>query len=202
MKVGIKPYYRIKPCFINTDEPFTESFDYETTINTCYFKAGFNLFLIDEDCDEEDIVATVEGYFFNYNYIEAYDINIIDSADTISSDAYNAIVTLKNNNFLLAEVDIGCRPLICYLSRFYIYPNYRNNGIATYIHENLQEIFEYVTSDLTSIFIILPCPQEPTSDERWQNVKDDIMFEKMVSLLNKHEFKPIGKEGFYYKSYT
>lgn len=48
MKVGIKPYYCIKPCFINTDEPFTESFDYETTINTCYFKAGFNLFLIDE----------------------------------------------------------------------------------------------------------------------------------------------------------
>ena len=67
--------------------------------------------------------------------------------------------------------------------------------------KNLQEIFEYVTSDLTSIFITLPCPQEPSSNGIWENVRNDNMFEKMIRLLNKHEFKSVGN-GFYYKLYT
>lgn len=203
MELRIEPYCHKKSCFINTDEPFTESFDYnEVAYNNTYcFKAGFNLYLTDENCEDKVIVATIEGQFFKYNRINEYNVDIIDLADTISDDVYKAIITLADNT-LFAEVDMEYMPLICYFSRLYVYPKYRNNGIATYIYENLQEIFEYVTSDLTSIFIILPCPQEPTSDGRWQNVKDDIMFEKMVSLLNKHEFKPIGKEGFYYKSYT
>lgn len=200
MQLRIKPYYCINSCYIDTDVPFTESFDYETTSNTCYFKAGFNLFPIDEDCKEEDIVATVEGYFFNYNYIETYDIDIIDLADTISSDTCSAIVTLEENS-LFTELDIGCRPLVCYLSRLYVYPKYRNNGIATYIYKNLQELFEYVTSGLISIFITLPCPQEPHLDAMWKNTGDEVMLKKMIRLLDKHEFKPIGNEGCYYKLY-
>lgn len=200
MELIIKPYYSKKLCFIDTDESFTESFDYEVVYNTYCFNAGFNLYSADENCEEEDIVATVKGHFFKYNYIDEFDIDIIDLADTISNDTHKAIITL-GDNALFSEVDMEYMPLICYLSKLYVYPKYRDNGIATYIYENLQEIFKYVTSDLTSIFITLPCPQEPTLGGRWQNIRDDIMFEKMVRLLNKHEFKPVG-EGFYYKSYT
>ncbi len=139
-------------------------------------------------------------YFFRYNRIDEFNIDIVDLADAISADTYKTIITLGDNN-LFEEVDIEYMPLVCYLSRLYVYPKYRNNGIATYIYENLQEIFEYVTSDSISIFITLPCPQEPNLNGKWENIRDDIMFEKMVKLLNKHKFKPIGK-GFYYKSYT
>ena len=200
MQLRIDPYFHISSCYIDTYEPFAESFDYETTANTCYFKAGINLFPIDEDCEDEDIVATVEACFFNYNYIEAYNIDIIDLADTISSDTRNAIAILEDNS-LLTNVDIGLSPLVCYLSRLYVYPKYRNNGIATYIHKNLQEIFEYITSDPISIFITLPCPQVPISDGRWESIRDDNIFEKMVRLLNKHKFKLVGN-GFYYKLNT
>ncbi len=200
MKLKIKPHCK-DSCFIDTDEPFAKSLDYDITCNTTHsFKVGFNLYSIDEEGDDEDIVATVEGVFFRYNRIDEFNIDIVDLADAISADTYKAIITLVDNN-LFSEVDIEYMPLVCYLSRLYVYPKYRNNGIATYIYENLQEIFEYVTSDSISILITLPCPQEPTLDERWKNIEDDIMFEKMVSLLNKHEFKPVG-EGFYYKSYT
>lgn len=199
MELLIKPYYNKKTCFINTDKSFIQS-DCEINYNTCCFKAGFNLYLIDENNEDEDIVATVEGQFFKYNRIDEFNIDISYLADTISDDAYKAIITLGDNT-LFAEVDLEYMPLICYLSRLYIYPKYRNNGIASYIYENLQEIFEYVTSDSISIFITLPCPQEPTLNGDWENISDDNMFDKMVRLINKHEFKPVGK-GFYYKSYT
>lgn len=200
MELKIKPYYHKNLCFVDTDKPFTESLDYEDIYNTCYFKAGFNLYPVDEDCEDEDIVATVEGYFFKYNCIETYDIDIIDLADTISGDVYKAIVALEDNA-LFAEEGIEYMSLVCYLSRLYVYPKYRNNGIATYIHENLQEIFEYIVSNSISIFITLPCPQEPRLDGMWKNTGDNVMFEKMVRLLNKHEFKPVGDDGCYYKSY-
>lgn len=201
MKLKIKPYYRNNLCVIDTDEPFIQTFDCEDTYNNYFcFKARFNLYSIDEEYEEKDIVATVEGCFFRYNRISEYNIDIIDIADTISRDTYDAIITLANNN-LFTEVDIEYMPLVCYLSRLYVYPKYRDNGIATYIYKNLQEIFGYITSDLTSIFITLPCPQEPNSDGTWKNIRDDIMFEKMTRLLNKHEFKSVGN-GFYYKLYT
>ncbi len=64
MKLKIKPQYK-DSCFIDTDEPFAKSLDYDITRNATYsFKVGFNLYLIDEEGDEEDIVATVEGVFF------------------------------------------------------------------------------------------------------------------------------------------
>lgn len=201
MELKIKPYYRNNLCVIDTDEPFIQTFDCADTYNNYFFfKAGFNLYLIDEECEEKDIVATVEGHFFRYNRISEYNIDIIDLADIISDDTQKAIITLANNN-LFTEVDMEYMPLVCYLSRLYVYPKYRNNGIATYIYKNLQEIFGYIISDLTSIFITLPCPQEPNSDGIWKNVRDDIMFEKMIRLLNKHEFKSVGN-GFYYKLYT
>lgn len=65
----------------------------------------------------------------------------------------------------------------------------------------IKVIFEYITSDSISIFITLPCPQEPTLDGIWKSTGDDIMFENMVKLFSKHEFKFIGN-GVYYKSNT
>jgi len=200
MELIMKPYYNKELCFIDTDKLFTESLDYEIDYNDFYFKVGFNLYPPDEDYEEKDIVATVEGVFFKYNLINEFDIDIIDLADNISDDTYKAIITLEDNS-LFAKEDIEYMSLVCYLSRLYVYPKYRNNGIATYIYENLQKIFEYITSDTVNIFIILPCPQEPTLDGRWKNTGDNIMFEKIVKLLSKHKFKPVG-DGFYYKSYT
>ena len=151
------------------------------------------------DDDEEKIVATVEGCFFKYNFIKDYGIDIIDLADSISGDTCQAITTLENNSLFTKE-DIEYRSLICYLRRLYVYPKYRNNSVATYIYNNLREIFEYITSDQISIIITLPCPQNPISGGRWGNTGDEIMLEKMVKLLNKQKYKFL-EDGVYYKSY-
>ena len=207
MKLLIKPHYKKDSFFIDTNKAFTESFRYDEAYNNTFcFNAGFDLFLMDEydednECyNKKDLVATVEAQFFKTDYINAYDIDIKELADTISSDTYKAILTLLSSN-LLDEDRIVETPLVCYLSRLYISSQYRNKGIATYILNNLQEIFEYITSEASHIFITLPCPQEQDKEGRWNNTCNEEMLDNMIKILEKHGFKSIGEHGCYYKIY-
>ena len=207
MKLLIKPHYKKDSFFIDTNKSFIESFRYDETYNNIFcFNAGFNLVLMDEydednGCyNKKEMVATVEAQFFKTDYIYGYDMDIKEFADIISSDTYKAILTLSDNN-LLDEDEIWEMPLVCYLSRLYIYPQYRNKGIATYILNNLQEIFEYITSEASRIFITLPCPQEQDKEKRWNNTCNKEMLGNMIKILEKHDFKSIGEYGCYYKIY-
>ena len=122
----------------------------------------------DNECyNKKDLVATAEAQFFKTDYINAYNIDIEELADVISDDTYKSILTLLDCN-LLDQDRIWETPLVCYLSRLHISSQYRNKGIATYILNNLQEIFEYITSEASHIFITLPCPQV-SSHKRLRN---------------------------------
>lgn len=207
MELFIKPHYKKDSFFIDTNKAFAESFRYDETYNNTFcFNAGFDLFLMDEydednECyNKEDLVATVEAQFFKTDYIYDYDMDIKEFADIISSDTYKAILTLADNN-LLDEDEIWETPLVCYLSRLHISSQYRNKGIATYILNNLQEIFEYITSEESHIFITLPCPQEQDKEGRWINTCNKEMLDNMIKILEKHDFKSIGEHGCYIKIY-
>lgn len=207
MELLITPHYKKDSFLIDTNKAFYESFRYDKAYNNTFcFNAGFDLFLID-GCDEDnecynkkDLVATVEAQFFKTDYINAYDIDIKELADVISDDTYKSILTLLDYN-LLDEDKIWETPLVCYLSRLHISSQYRNKGVATYILNNLQEIFEYITSEASHIFITLPCPQEQDKEERWKNTCNKEMLDDMIKILEKHNFKPIGEQGCYYKIY-
>ena len=205
MELLIKPHYRKDSFFIDTNKSFIESFRYNGTHNNIFcFNAGFDLFLIDEydednECyNKKDLVATIEAQFFKTDYIYCYDMDIKEFADIISDDTYKAILTLSDNNLL---DEIWETPLVCYLSRLHISSQYRNKGIATYILNNLQEIFEYITSEASHIFITLPCPQEQDKEGRWNNTNNKEMLDDMIKILEKHGFKSIGEHGCYYKRY-
>lgn len=207
MELLIKPHYKKDSFFIDTNKTFAESFRYDEAYNNTFcFNAGFDLFLMDEydednECyNREDLVATVEAQFFKTDYINAYNADIKELADVISDDTYKSILTLLDHN-LLDEDKIWGTPLVCYLSRLHISSQYRNKGVATYILNNLQEIFEYITSEASRIFITLPCPQEPDKNGRWNNTCNKEMFDNMIKILEKHNFKSIGEYGCYYKIY-
>lgn len=207
MELLIKPHYKKDSFFVDTNKTFSESFRYDKAYNNTFcFNAGFDLFLMDEyDEDNEcynrkDLVATVEAQFFKTDYINTYNIDIKELADVISGDTYKAILTLMDNN-LVDEDKIWEVPLVCYLSRLYISPQYRNKGIATYILDNLQEIFEYITSEASRIFITLPCPQEQDKEGRWKNSCNEEMLDSMIKILKNHNFKSIGKYNCYTKIY-
>ena len=207
MELLITPHYKKDSFFIDTNKAFTESFRYDEAYNNTFcFNAGFDLFLMDEYDEDngcynrEDLVATVEAQFFKTDYINAYNADIKELADVISDDTYKSILTLLDYN-LLDEDKIWEAPLVCYLSRLHISPQYRNKGIATYIFNNLQEIFEYITSETSHIFITLPCPQEPDKKGRWNNTCNEEVLDNMIKILEKHDFKSIGEHGCYYKIY-
>ena len=207
MELLIKPHYKKDSFFIDTNKTFAESFRYDEAHNNVFcFNAGFDLFLMDEydednECyNKKDIVAAVEAQFFKTDYIYDYDMDITELADIISGDTHKAILTLLDNN-LLDEDKIWETPLVCYLSRLHISSQYRNKGIATYILNNLQEIFEHITSEASHIFITLPCPQEQDKEGRWKNTCNEEMLDNMVKILENHNFKSIGEHGCYYKIY-
>ena len=90
---------------------------------------------------------------------------------------------------LLDKDRIWGTPLVCYLSRL------------TYILNNLQEIFEYITSEASHIFITLPCPQEQNKEGKWNNTCNKEMLDNMIKILKNHDFISIGENGCYYKIY-
>ena len=88
------------------------------------------------------------------------------------------------------------------MHRLYIYPEYRDKGIGTYIFENVQDIFEYITGNKTKIIIIYPKPQEPKSNG-WGASEDNdgVMLNKMISKIEQFQFYPIEDTGFYIKDF-
>ena len=104
------------------------------------------------------------------------------------------------DNNLFSETDSNSIEFICYLNRVYIYPEYRNNGIATYIFENLKDIFEYITGRIPQVVLIYPKPQEPEG-YGWNNIEDknNIMLNKIISKIQQFQFKLFQDMGFYIK---
>lgn len=201
MELLIKPHYKKDSFFIDTNKAFAESFGYDEAYNNMFcFNAGFDLFLMNEYDEDKDLVATVEAQFFKTDYINAYNIDIKELADVISDDTHKSILTLLDCNLLDQDIIWGT-PLVCYLSRLHISSQYRNKGIATYILNNLQEIFEYITSEASHIFITLPCPQEQNKEGKWNNTCNKEMLDNMIKILKNHDFISIGENGCYYKIY-
>ena len=201
MDLSLNPYYEKDGFIIDTNIPFYEDGDFEAIVHKYFVRTGFNLMLVDDDYNEtNDIVATIKAVFLRYDNIRNDVINFIDAVDTINTpytdDIVRAVTTLINSQLLPKEQ--SRISLICYLSRVYVYSKFRNKGVANYIFENLQEIFEYITGEQTNLIIIYPQPQEPSGD-RWHNVEDEEMKQKMISKLEQNYFKPISDTGFYFK---
>ena len=157
MELWLKPHYEKDEFIIDTDISIIDDMDFEAYVHKYYFKTGFKLYTIDDIYSPtKNIVAVIEAVFFNIKHIYSDDVNIQDIADVVENDfgedisnAINVFIDNRdfiNNNFEQSE-------LLCYLHRLYIYPEYRDKGIGTYIFENIQDIFEYITGDKTSITV-------------------------------------------------
>lgn len=206
MDLFFKPFYKKDSYIVDTGISFYDNSDFEASVHKYYVNAGFKLLAIDENYSiTEKKVAIVNAIFLNIKNMYNDGINIEDVADVIDTpytdDIVSAIELFFNNN-LLPETDFDKTVSLCYLNRVYIYPEFRNNGIATYIFDNIQEIFEYITGEKPHIVLIYPKPQEPDGN-RWRNSEDknDIMLNKMISKIQQFKFVPVKETGFYIKTF-
>lgn len=204
MDLYFSPSYKKDGYIIDTNVSFENDADFEASVHKYYVNAGYNLYTVNDDYSvTNNIVATVNAIFFNIKSIYDDGINIEDVADVIDTpytdDIVSAIKSFLDND-LLSETDDDDIKSICYLNRVYIYPEYRNNGIATYIFENLKDIFDYITGNESQIVLIYPKPQEPDG-YGWHNIKDEnnIMLNKMISKIQQFQFIPFNDNGFYIK---
>ena len=206
MELWLKPHYEKDGYIIDTDVSIIDDMDFEAHVHKYYFKTGFELYMVDDSyAPTDNIVAVVETVFFNIKHIYNDDVDIQDIADVIENDFGEDIshaIDIFVNNTKYVSNDFEQSELLCYLHRLYIYPEYRDKGIGTYIFENVQDIFEYITGNKTKIIIIYPKPQEPKSNG-WGASEDNdgVMLNKMISKIEQFQFYPIEDTGFYIKDF-
>ncbi len=181
--------------YIDIDNPFTRAIDEEQKY--CFF-GGFTL----KDEDSDDLIAVVEGYFFDEDKILDDGQDIVDIADMLDSDVYGAMYALTRSRLYKKEIDLelAMRSLYsCYISRVFVYETYRGKGIGRYIFENLSSICSYCFNTQIHCFVICPKPQHPTNNDRWVDSEDTDgkMFKLMVSTIKKTGYKQISKTEFY-----
>ena len=206
MELWLNPHYEKDGYIIDTDVSIIDDMDFEAHVHKYYFKTGFELYMVDDSyAPTDNIVAVVETVFFNIKHIYNDDVDIQDIADVIENDFGEDIshaIDIFVNNTKYVSNDFEQSELLCYLHRLYIYPEYRDKGIGTYIFENVQDIFEYITGNKTKIIIIHPKPQEPKSNG-WGASEDNdgVMLNKMISKIEQFQFYPIEDTGFYIKDF-
>lgn len=206
MELWLNPHYEKDGYIIDTDVSIIDDMDFEAHVHKYYFKTGFELYTVDDSyAPTDNIVAVVETVFFNIKHIYNDNVDIQDIADVIQNDFGEDIshaidIFINNTNYV--GNDFEQSELLCYLHRLYIYPEYRDKGVGTYIFENIQDIFEYITGYKTKTIIIYPKPQEQKSNG-WgaSEDKDGIMLNKMISKIEQFQFYPIEDTGFYIKDF-
>ena len=148
MELWLKPHYEKDGYIVDTDVSIIDDMDFEAHVHKYYFKTGFKMYMVDDSyVPTDNIVAIVETVFFNIKHIYNDDVDIQDIADVIQSDfgedISHAIDIFINNTDYVGN-DFEQSELLCYLHRLYIYPEYRDKGVGTYIFELVSSLsYEY-----------------------------------------------------------
>jgi GNAT superfamily N-acetyltransferase len=181
-----------------------EIFEYDDGNKKFTFYGAFNLYI------NRKIATSVSGIFFDENKIINEYKNIVDIADIIDADVYDAIKTLYNSRIYKQEIfddKIFSSLFTCYIQRVYVYPEFRKRGIARYIFKNLDKIFLHCFNTEIHCLVIIPKPQQPNKKEKyeeWVNTPDEngVMLNLMIKLLKIEGYKNIGKTNVYVKNYA
>lgn len=216
MYLTMSPFYHKINCLIETNSKF-DGTDIGETFGQYYSEVGFDLYIDKDDIniqfgnlDSSSLkegaygicVAQIKTIIFDYENIINDGISFEDVADcAMLESSINDDLVRLNNAIHDSNIPIDISGLFCYLKRAYVYTEFRNKGIATYIFNNLQKILEYITNQEISTITVFPKPQTETLDGRWKNIKDphDKMLTKMIKRLQESDFKQIGGSGFYIK---
>ena len=179
----------------NTDEPFSEITDEDEIYS---FFGGFDL----HNERTKEIIAVVDGIFFDEDKILNDGEDVVDVADALDGDATGAMFALSKSRIHNQALNFekAMLPLFsCYIRRVYVYPKFRGSGIARYIFENIEAICLHSFNTHIHSFVIYPKPQQPNVEGNWENMPDEdgVMLKRMVSVLKKAGYKKIGKFGYY-----
>jgi GNAT superfamily N-acetyltransferase len=208
--------YRIKSStsrsrvdFLAMAEPFSDSvndmerYSFFVSVEIYAFETDDNF---EFSPDDGVLAATLEGIIFDENKIIDEEQDMTDIADMFDSDTEGAIYNLVNSEQY--KRDIGADFLFtslysCYISKLYVEPDSRKKGIASYILDNLYDIFLHSFNTPIRCFVTFPDPQvylrESNDIVARENAPDESeeMKKILISIIEKVGFKNINHTGFY-----
>lgn len=156
-----------------TDSEFTSGLSYYDNSDIFVRKLSLQVFDTDGNRKANNLVGEIEVILLDEDELDYHHLDVLDVVDTYSGEASSAMgALLKFKPYTELPFLTGNT---VYVENFYIYPKYRNKGIATYIWENFGEILKYcigrkICAITTSIYPIL---------------KDNEEAEKMIKIMSK-----------------
>lgn len=150
--------------------------------------------------EDNKTVAEMIVTVFDEEMIDSCREDIVEIADDMDGDVYENIGLLTTteeyeiipDDFCLIESWVG------YIRRCYVYPEFRNKGVATYLLENLALILKRGDSINLRCVSIYPRPQNMETGEYTDNPE---MLNLMKHTFIKAGFKNVRDSLTYVKAY-
>lgn len=179
-------------------------FDFEQSVQEQLYEErewslGFSIKVLTSETGKE--AAIMEGILFDELRIEEIGLSIEEAADYITQDEYNGACWMAGSEEYKNKSEIWKWAPSCwsgYMSRLYVYDEFRGNGIGQYLLSNLSEILKYSLNINLRCICTYPNPENPTD---WSVIEDEGMKKRMIGALKKSGFNEVGNEGYYVKGY-
>ena len=151
-----------------------------------------------EEFEEEkkELIATIEGRFFDIIYAINNEINLFEVFDMPDQVSANLIPYLLDDDGDIKDEFNSLNLNIFYLDNIYVEKKYRNKGYATFILNNLADILTYICKISVGTIIIEPVPLEKVNNEYHYNPEDQEMIDKLIQLCEKSGYKRINNSNY------
>ncbi len=181
-------------------------FDTECTVQEraeCEFEGPFYQRVDLEIYDEKHVklLAEVSVYCFDMNSVDWNVDALVDIADSIDQEVYDAIATTVEAG-LLPE-DMSDKPILCYLQTLHVKPEFRMQGIGSWLIKNLKDLLYFYYEKEIYGFVTYPRPSDNhTDDEEIEEIANtDEMYQLMVNLITGNGFLNIKDTNYFFKNY-
>lgn len=140
-------------------------------------------------------IALIEGRILHAADITNNGDNVILIADRYDQEIYEATEELVNSKIYKDNDFPGD---LLYIARFYVFPEYRKNGIGTFLINNLIKMVEHFDNAEIQFAWAFISPHSYTSENKWVELKDNREMTKiMEQLFKKAGYSKIGKRKYY-----
>lgn len=161
-----------------------------------YQRLDLNIF------DEEDKIqmAHVVIYCFDMERIKASEVNLDYVSDSIKGDVYFSMSVLAENK-LIPMGGWKKKPMLCYIDKLYIKPEFRHKGLGSWLMENVEELIKFYYDKEAYGFVTYPRPLDGRNpDDITEKLdKTSEMYQLMVNLITKNGFSEIQESNCFFK---
>lgn len=183
---------------VNFDRPYLEfhkplkkiDFDNLEEILS-YFAVDIKLYENDELNNNKELIASIDGIFYDMDYVYNYGFDFLDIFDMHSCDTVNIYDILFNQDDEIKEEYETLNNNIFYLERIYVEKKYRHKGYAKFLLEQLEDIIRYVAKLNVGVLIVCSQPFEKQGDHDRMIRKDNELQQKLNNLYESVGFKKI-----------